>query len=180
MHRHTHGCPNRQRLLCEITPKINVLVKKKKTQRYVITLKNTPPPHTPPNPLRVSQLPKQVHSILISAIFPHTHGPRKYPVRQRARLFAASANSNRTGTPTRAKPPLRKLSGNFQSRRESMRFGAAARNRRREASRSGIFSRRLAEEVRFGPPSARLKLVLREFLELPVLIENSEFTHVLR
>lgn len=148
--------------------------REKKPQRYVIMLKNTPP--HPSNPLRVSQLPKQVHSILISAIFPHTHGPRKYPVRQWARLFAASANSNRTGTPTRAKPPLRKLSGNFQSCREPTRFGAAARNRRREASCSDIFSRHLIEEVRSGPRSARLKTVLQDvffFFDFLILIKNS-------
>lgn len=144
--------------------KINVLRKKKKNTKICHNAEEHPP--HPPNPLRVSQLPKQVHSILISAIFPHTHGPRKYPVRQWARLFAASANSNRTGTPTRAKPPLRKLSGNFQSCRESMQFGAAARNRRREASCSNIFSRHLIEEVCFGPRSARLKTVLQEFFRL--------------
>lgn len=69
----------------------------------------------PPHPLRVSQLPKQVHSILISAIFTHAHCPRKYPVKWWACLFTASANSNRIGTPRQAGPPLRKLSGNFQS-----------------------------------------------------------------
>lgn len=108
------------------------------------------PPPTPPHPstpLRVSQLPKQVHSILIGAIFTHTHGPRKYPVKQWARLFAASANSNRTGTLQQAKPPLRKLSGNFQSSCELMQFGAAALNRTGVALCSDMFSRHFSEDM---------------------------------
>lgn len=96
----------------------------------------------PPNPLRVSQLPKQVRSILISAIFTHAHCPRKYPIKWWARLFTASAKSKPTGRLRQAGPPLRKLSGNFQTCCELMQFGAAALNRTCVALWSGIFSQR--------------------------------------
>lgn len=91
--------------------------------------------------LRVSQLPKQVQSILISAIFTHAHCPRKYPHQAAGPSFHCLRQVQTDWRQTRAAPE--KTLWQLSKSRIASRRGAACTARREWGRVEGTKMRRV-------------------------------------